>query len=1582
MIPQTPTVPFYKKTVSKAVETVLAKLSGAAVPFVQYDDDGNLGAFGQPEFYQDGSTNIGTLQARCADVLSDLIDAGAEAAMHFALVKVFGRSGHREDDDTGLYQAKRASLSTMTARMRKKRLAEFGAAPVVARLSEGGGFYVEMQLPLSRSIGNLASNLGVYVTQEGPGREAFFESLKSTGYRPGVQSGKVTFDLREVASGEFFSTKKVEVIEGSGKNKTVSKVFEKPLAGMKQLSFTLHVRSVKKGPSVLVNPVTHQEFTFSDESDVPPNLLGRYWSHYSKTDELQFTVGMYLSPDEARYVVQSEEPSLLHVGEWATNAFRQSAEIGWYPTFITPVPHALNKVKSITASRPLKSRTGHLGLMIKPSSLLFYDIPETDNGVFDNTAAVEEFQTEWHVHEGDYLSDPHPPRNDPDYDKNLPAYREDVVAVDWVTNILTLSGSGRVHYQDIAGWGAATPWQIKRFIYAPIRGDVAKAMGTALLRWSCRYATARGLIDFSQLKGDKWQVSRLSAPDGWWNAVYYLVQEDISRLTPEQKEEVGAVTTNEALLQMMKLNHLNSQCPIPTLAFLSQAIAKTADEVLSGRVSFPEVCSAVSLTVDYCLRFKAMLKIWNAYCRKPGGLQKLEAEDVEYRSCYGSQPEDQDELPEGFTPDAVPNVKESDTGLMYMPHQSKAAYSLQKRPKLALLDIAAGGGKTIIILTDVLRRLDNKTCDLPAVFCPSHLLSNYVEDGNYSTDGKLNIIPLNSDTVERFGREYFEKIAQSGPRNKVFIIDYDYLKWGESWVSYGATLETWCDNAQWVRSLGIDAAWFDESHYLKNTSQRSDAVLQAIVDIPLRVLATGTMLATRQEDVINQMLVLDPGVFGTQEKFQDLYGDSKTIEDWETGKQVSTKAWLALTMQKNICHIKGRRKEWAALLPPKRTKFYWAPLTENQRKVYQSILEATLDEIMKDEKLVEIMNQGDENAMDNMEAMLRRYLQRIEKFLAAPAVDELAKVLKGDDLVSPKGKIIGEIVKEHRKKNIPGKILVFTSYIDSAKEVLAALPPEIRKHFMLYTAERKMQCREQFKNDDNIWGMIGVENSMNTGINAQYCSRLIRVESIYSPGILEQGEARVYRPNIKDDEFRDMIYTDWVLVDKTIDVTKAGRLMWRSIDAAKFYNAESPIYQSLPDLDPIRMTIDSLMANNSFNETIGEYQQAYMQLENEIIAEEIAEYKARHPELDYVKVKSKGNLKGSALLKNLPYIPGGNIYSQSDLGLVAVPEFAREGALVDEDFDMKGMAVHTDMGDGYIKRVLKDSLNVVVGNETYRIDKDAAFIITKQTTSAKEIRNALAGVVGLPIVHETPGIKNADAPAKVIQEPVVDSPVPDSYEDEEHNPEGLAVWPGYYNDFFSLTIGDDEVPDEVSKDLRDLGFKEFRSCYWIQLKKPDQAHALIAALADRRRKLIVDDKFLDQLQYAEQALKRGLTHFSRFKRLMQSRHDYQLLHTMRNRKAAPGQVRMFMTLVDGNLFVLADHQNMPDAWPRVHSISIPGCKWQVDAPYFCYLSTSRQDVARVAKELATRHKVANVPWVKEQLKAMTDATRKQELELE
>jgi hypothetical protein len=749
----------------------------------------------------------------------------------------------------------------------------------------------------------------------------------------------------------------------------------------------------------------------------------------------------------------------------------------------------------------------------------------------------------------------------------------------------------------------------------------------------------------------------------------------------------------------------------------------------------------------------------------------------------------------GWVPPSIPLLSPV-VGML--PHQIKVRNLLKDSPDFAILPVQAGGGKSVIILTDVLYEIKANRSQPYLILCPGHLVANYVKEIVFFTGGKLNVIAINSYAFVQNGLPRLKAMLEKAPRNTVVVADYDVLKWRQRALCYGTTPTTIFPAIDFLRQFGFGYVALDEAHKVKNDTARTRATMSLITDIPKKRLASGTMAHDSPSDLAMQIATIDPTLFGTRDEFNLRYGaevQGNRVIAWKPGAQQE----IMRKIKSRIVVAGAMRKEWAALLPKKTEWIKGVNLTDAQYSVYNDILDGIIDRIKEDakknkalQKFVNPEAEGtdgeegedevkDEDAGEDMANLLKPYLARLEQFMIAPASDILGdRVLKGADRVSPKAQLMVDRVKLHIDKGYPGKVLVFTNYVESAEELYRLAGPELQKMGILYKAGNKDVDGDRFEKDDRIKWMVGVEQSMNEGLNFQFASRLLRGENPWNPGTLEQGDSRINRPELKKIEGRAEIFYDYILANRSIDITKMSRLISKVIAVAKFENTDNPEYESIPDVPIIKMSLDNIQTMNDWEENLTEYNEAFGQYKgvrnDEYEAFKVA-YRAAHngedPKLTPLTVAETP--PDAKLMSRVPYPPGLDLYGTKEAGLVRLdqylgkPEEADTGRDEEEDEpeveegeetpeqlrlkalyqSMKGKAVHTEFGDGILhsvgtgKRVPVD----LFSGFTAMVRKSSVFVITRTESSTKDIRNELLKKIGdLPI--DTP----IDVPANIFKQ--------------------------------------------------------------------------------------------------------------------------------------------------------------------------------------------------------------------------------------
>ncbi len=687
-----------------------------------------------------------------------------------------------------------------------------------------------------------------------------------------------------------------------------------------------------------------------------------------------------------------------------------------------------------------------------------------------------------------------------------------------------------------------------------------------------------------------------------------------------------------------------------------------------------------------------------------------------------------------YVPQDMPLVKTGDTPekcLTLMPHQARGADYLSNSPPYAILNVPAGGGKTLTIITNILFELGKGKVKRPLVLCPDHLIKDYVKEANFATNGRLNVICINGESLNSWGEELLLKLVKNAPINTIVVSSYDFLKNRMVKTMYGREMLNISLNCELLRQMSFDGCWMDEVQWLRKVNLRSTSVGRLMAEIPFKRIASGTLVVDQLTDIANEYGTLDPTVFGTPDRFIETYAQSMSggkVMTWKPGAERAVND----LMSQHAMVINASRREWAALLPPRKERIHFVEMTEAQRGLYDSILEETLAKLkLEDPELYNLLvSSMDDEDSGNLESLLGPYLARLEQFLTSPAEDDASDALPDADKVSPKAKQIEAIIREHIKNKTPGKILIFTSYIASAKTIFEHLPPDLRGMCIHYKASEKFKCAEEFERNPNKIIMVGVEQSMNTGLNFQIASRLIRCESVWSPGVLEQGESRINRPQLKGTDPRTNIFLDWVVVNKTIDVTKIGRLIGKLVSMAKFENPYETAYQALPDVPLISMSLASLRSENDFKEELSDHLAGFNALRK--VQELDFEAYRKDPKIDktFKTVKPGKDLEGAALLSEVPYVSGMDLFGAEDLGLTKFYDYVRVHH--DAEANPQGLMCHTEWGDGEVTAGFKNSLRIrLASGELVSVRKMSAFIITKTSTSTKTMRSQLAKLAGL-----------------------------------------------------------------------------------------------------------------------------------------------------------------------------------------------------------------------------------------------------------
>jgi hypothetical protein len=768
----------------------------------------------------------------------------------------------------------------------------------------------------------------------------------------------------------------------------------------------------------------------------------------------------------------------------------------------------------------------------------------------------------------------------------------------------------------------------------------------------------------------------------------------------------------------------------------------------------------------------------------------------------------------------------SDKAEMF-PHQVKAHKTLRNRPHWAVLDVAPGGGKTILLLSDAaccIRECLAENIQIrPIVLCPDKLIRNWVEDMQKISGSTWNMIPLNTKIFNRWGRENLDKILSEAPVNTIVVAGFDFLSSKKYRMSIGNHTEVVSAPLEFLQRYGFNYVAIDEVHKGKNFDSARHKLMKQLSTashVKFVRLASGTLVPNEVSDIVGIAAMMSAQIFRTKEEYEQqstllLHSDDVFIQKLNKNQKTRKK------LSNFAAVISIRRKEWAFMLPAPVESFTAIDLVQDgdtlselHQRIYDAILEHALKELDEAKAKAKHRAKGDEEGEDdageaggtdddNADELVKGpsddededtgeyaavadkfeyWLQRLEQCLTDPMSDPLAKEVFKDvdasNYVSLKVKTIVNLISKHfnpptwskgtqydeydrvmfegkmyvaRKLNVDdwrtksfvstmspsddtqrwkqedlGKVLVFCRYKCSVDAIMRALPEELKKISRIYSgnedARKKLQNLEDFKDPKNekVKVLIAIEQGIQEGHNMQAASRIIRVECPWTPGEIDQAQSRIFRPDpstlVGKEIARSVIYLDWVMVNGTLEVTKLARLYAKTVVNAQFDEADNPRYQDIMQYSYLRderprMSRETIACTDRWEDIeepyIGPYT-VYVGIRNT----EFQEMKKKLPSA-MIGLTQVAQVPGAKRMRNVPYVIGQEIIDTNDLGLINLVKFLRNEdnrRFIEDPQKLKGMIVHTDMGNGTIVKVT--SRRGLSADEAERIDTEGADVIS------------------------------------------------------------------------------------------------------------------------------------------------------------------------------------------------------------------------------------------------------------------------------
>lgn len=572
--------------------------------------------------------------------------------------------------------------------------------------------------------------------------------------------------------------------------------------------------------------------------------------------------------------------------------------------------------------------------------------------------------------------------------------------------------------------------------------------------------------------------------------------------------------------------------------------------------------------------------------------------------------------------------------------------------------------------------------------------------------------------------------------------------------------------------------------------------------------------------------------------------------------------------------------------------------------------------------------------------------------------------------------------KDPRWKIEPkGKVIVFCRYTRTVNAIFRALPPDLKKIAVKFHGEVKDKYSnlEAFKStpvhdSKGVQIFIANEQAISEGQNLQIANRLIRVESPWSPGELDQAACRIFRPDPSGEFSRENIWLDWVLTNGSLEVAKMGRLISKMLIKTQFDEADNPLYDHINDnqLPLIRMSLETIAGVPMLGD-IMDYIDAYRHLV-EIRSKEFRHMRETRPS-KMMDVEETPMFEGAKILEFVPYVPNMEVPDRHNYGLVKLTEYLQDTddenvkSILKDPNKLAGQYVNTEFGNGVItkvsltreikgqpeelRKITRVDVQLAGTGEIYSAHPSMIHLATNLTeetvknfapTTPWATKTDKRKAEKLRIKAEKASLKEAarmeraklreqkefaklqkleklNKTKKKQQTPVVDEEEEESATDEELN-NNIELYPVVYNGFLAL----EAITEDDDIDLAHYKFKRFGDYAYVVVKDYPSFTGLLNFLEKRYKLSPNTVKRLDALHDSFQSGK-GRKFAVDTVPMGQLQNFYNLRHKLSaiDTKSGKPELKVYPVILNGNLMLNVDIATNP-AVRKILNKAIPGTR--------------------------------------------------------
>ncbi len=380
-----------------------------------------------------------------------------------------------------------------------------------------------------------------------------------------------------------------------------------------------------------------------------------------------------------------------------------------------------------------------------------------------------------------------------------------------------------------------------------------------------------------------------------------------------------------------------------------------------------------------------------------------------------------------------------------------------------------GLGKTLQTLAffESARRLAPPGSLAPAlIVCPTSLVCNWLKEAARFTPTLRALDMTGSNRSERFPQ---------ARAHDLLVTSYALLR----------------RDLDFYRGLELDTVALDEAQHIKNRQTQNAQAVKSL-RAGRRLVLTGTPMENSVQDLWSIFDFLMPGYLGSATDFSDRY-------EIPILKENSAEARKRLARRLRPFLLRRLKREVAADLPARIDQVSFCELSDEQRALYQGLLQAARQEVTE---------AVGGNGFNKSRMLVFTALLRLRQICCDP---RLLKI-PGKEFASPSPKI--ELFGELLQEALDGghRVLVFSQFVGMLHLLRDWLKSEgIEFCYLDGSTQNRGEVVEKFQTNDTIPVFLISLKAGGTGLNLTGADTVVHFDPWWNPAVEEQATDRAHR---------------------------------------------------------------------------------------------------------------------------------------------------------------------------------------------------------------------------------------------------------------------------------------------------------------------------------------------------------------------------------------------------------------------------------------------------------------------------------------